>query len=85
MPAFLVKDNFDNLSLISEYEGPVLLIHGKEDDLVPYEEAEKLLKASKNGKLISIRGGHNLSLNRPQFWDDHILPFLYENKLIEKM
>ena len=84
LPAFLVKDPFDNLSVISEYKGPVLLIHGENDDLVSYEESEKLLNASINGKFIGVKGDHNLPLNRITFWNDHILPFLYENNFIEK-
>ena len=37
-----IKDRFDNLSKISQVEAPTLLIHGKEDELVPPEHSENL-------------------------------------------
>ena len=41
---------------IERYEGPVLIIHGTEDEAVPYEYAEKALKLYKNAKLVTIDG-----------------------------
>ena len=82
LPSFLVKDSFDNLSVISNYDNPLLLIHGTEDDIIPFEESEKLLNASKNGGLVNLVGGHNLRLNSPAFWNDNIFPFLIKNNLI---
>ena len=82
LPKFLVKDPFDNLSVISNIDRPVLFIHGIDDDLIPYEESEKLLAASKNGMLIGIEGEHNLMLNRTSFWVNHIVPFLKRNDIL---
>ena len=41
---------------IARYKGPVLIIHGDEDEAVPYLYAEKALKLYKNAKLITIKG-----------------------------
>ena len=41
---------------IARYEGPVYIIHGVEDDCVPYSYAEKALKLYKNAKLTPIEG-----------------------------
>ncbi len=41
---------------IERYEGPVLIIHGDEDDSVPFMYAEKAVKLYKNAKLIPIHG-----------------------------
>ncbi len=40
---------------IARYHGPVLIIHGDEDEIVPYEYAEKAEKLYDNAKLIPIR------------------------------
>lgn len=82
LPKFLIKDHFDNLSVISNYKGPVLLVHGTEDDLIPFEESEKLHQAAENGKLISFKGGHNLRINWDLFWKDEVIPFLNENNIL---
>jgi alpha-beta hydrolase superfamily lysophospholipase len=46
---------------IPEVACPIYLIHGTEDEVVPYSSSQKLLKLIKtNGKLIAIEnGGHN--------------------------
>ena len=41
---------------IAKYNGPVLIIHGDEDYVVPFSYAEKALKLYKNAKLIPIHG-----------------------------
>jgi pimeloyl-ACP methyl ester carboxylesterase len=34
-PSFLLRDHFDNLSTVAHFAGPVLVIHGREDRLIP--------------------------------------------------
>ena len=41
---------------IDRYEGPVLIIHGDEDEAVPYSYGEKAAKLYKNAKLVTIHG-----------------------------
>ena len=41
---------------IDRYDGPVLIIHGDEDEAVPYLYGEKAAKLYKNAKLITIHG-----------------------------
>lgn len=65
-PGFLVLDPFDNLSVVSSYAGPVLLIHGKGDGLIPYTHGEALNRAARQGRLITYESGHNTT---PPSWD----------------
>jgi uncharacterized protein len=46
LPAFLVHTQFDNLSRIAQVKVPLLLIHGKNDELVPYKMGVKLFESS---------------------------------------
>ena len=58
-PGFLVRDPFDNLSVVSKYTGPVLIIHGKNDDVIPFSHAKILYKKCLKGKLIVYDCTHN--------------------------
>lgn len=41
---------------IARYNGPVLIIHGDEDECVPYEYGRKAAQMYKNGRLVTIKG-----------------------------
>ena len=41
---------------IERYDGPVLIIHGDEDEAVPYSYGVKAAKLYKNAKLVTIQG-----------------------------
>ena len=55
----------DEISAISPL--PLLLIHGRDDPVVPYRHAERLLAAAKQPKtLISYEGGHIQTFSRAE-------------------
>ncbi len=58
-PGFLVRDPFDNLSVVSTYTGPVLIIHGKNDDIIPFSHGKALYEKCLKGKLIVYDCSHN--------------------------
>jgi pimeloyl-ACP methyl ester carboxylesterase len=39
---------------------PVLLVHGRQDDTVPVDDAQRLLKAGSQTQLVLVEGGHDL-------------------------
>ena len=41
---------------IARYEGPVLIVHGDEDESVPYEYGQKAAKLYKNARLVTVKG-----------------------------
>lgn len=57
----LIRYKFDNLSKIQKVTCPILLFHGKGDDLIPIEHVDKLYeKCNKNkSELIKYDGDHN--------------------------
>jgi hypothetical protein len=82
-PSFLVRDPFDNLSVVGTYPGPVLVIHGKFDEVIPFSHGNALYKAAMKGKLITYDSGHNDCPPRWDiFWRD-MLSFLNEWDLID--
>lgn len=58
-PGALILDTFENLKLVQAYDGPVLIMHGEKDELIPYTHGLQLFDACKNGKLITYQCGHN--------------------------
>lgn len=59
LPSFLVRDPFDNLSVIKNYPGSVLILHGRSDEVIPFTHGQKLHKSVQNGKMIAYEAGHN--------------------------
>ena len=76
-PAFLVRDKFDSVASLQKFKGPILILHGDRDDIVPPSHARVLAAAAGNATLASMPCGHN-DCARPwaavrQFLDRHDL------------
>jgi fermentation-respiration switch protein FrsA (DUF1100 family) len=70
-PSFLMLDTFENIGVIKTYEKPVLIVHGKLDDIVPFHHGESLYKATQQGRLITYVCGHNdCPPDWHRFWND---------------
>ena len=59
LPGFLVFDPFDNLAFVRGYRGPILLVHGTRDAIVPVEHARALHAAAPLSELELLPCGHN--------------------------
>lgn len=59
LPGFLVRDRFDNRRAITEFDGPVLVMHGIDDDVIPYQHAEGLASAREGLGVTVIHCAHN--------------------------
>jgi hypothetical protein len=59
IPRFFIRDQFDNLSLVSTFAGPILVFHGTLDRLVPVTHGERLAAANPRAKLVRYEVGHN--------------------------
>ena len=58
-PAFLIRDPFDNLAAVRRYPGPVLVIHGSFDEIVPFSHGRALHAEAHNAKMVVYEAGHN--------------------------
>jgi pimeloyl-ACP methyl ester carboxylesterase len=71
VPPFLIRDPFDNLEAVRQYRGPLLLIHGRHDRIVPYENSVRLHRAAHNSSLLDYNAGHNdCPPDWKRFWKD---------------
>jgi pimeloyl-ACP methyl ester carboxylesterase len=67
-PSFLLRSHFDNLSSVQRFAGPVLVIHGRDDRLVPWQQGRRLAAAGANTTFKLYVCGHGC-------WDPEHLPF----------
>lgn len=59
LPPFLVRDRFACERDIATYPGPVLVLHGEHDDLVPFEHGRALADAAPNATFVPMNCAHN--------------------------
>lgn len=67
-PGFLVRDPFDNAAALRAFPGPVLVLHGTRDPLVPLSEGRALASASRRARFVPYDSGHD-------YWHPDRLPF----------
>jgi uncharacterized protein len=82
IPGFIVRDPFDNLSVVKNYNGPILIIHGKFDDVVSYHHGVELNRASKRTTMITYNCHHNDCPPDRNLYMKDIIQFLAQNKII---
>jgi uncharacterized protein len=69
----LVRDRFDSLSKAAALKLPTLVVHGEQDEVVPFSQGRTLAGAIHGAEWVSVpRAGHNDVLERP--WGD-VQPF----------
>ena len=85
VPGFLILDEFDNLAVIGSYRGPVLVVHGRNDDLIPYEHGVALCQEAQRGEMLTYDCRHNdCPPNWETFWRD-MKSFLIQAEIIESV
>lgn len=56
----LARYRYDTRAALIGLRCPLLILHSKEDEIVPYRQAQQLLAAAPEPKrLVELRGGHN--------------------------
>jgi uncharacterized protein len=78
-PSFLVRDKFDNVAALRNFTGPILILHGDRDDIVPPHHARALAAASANATLRFLPCGHN---DCPRPWTE-VRGFLDRHRLVD--
>ena len=59
VPPVLVRDRLDNRAAVAAFTGPMLLLHGVVDDIVPPDHARRLHAAAPHARLEWLPCGHN--------------------------
>jgi fermentation-respiration switch protein FrsA (DUF1100 family) len=84
IPWFLVRDPFDSVRVVREYNQPVLVMHGTADRIIPPGHASRLVNAATNpvSRLILYDVDHNTLPPNGPYWDD-IERFLKDAEVLE--
>ena len=59
VPGWLVRDPFDNLFALRSFRGPMLVLHGSADPIVPVGEGRALAGAVAGAEFHALPCGHN--------------------------
>jgi fermentation-respiration switch protein FrsA (DUF1100 family) len=59
VPGFLVRDRFDNRAALTQFQGPVLIFHGRHDDIIPFRHGEELARIAHDSRLVELDCAHN--------------------------
>jgi len=78
LPKVAALGRFDNLGAIRSYEGDLLVIHGRDDQILPFEMGAKLYTEAatlpERKRFVPLNAGHNDLLSRHKATlTDHIL------------
>lgn len=69
LPPFLVSDPFDNEAFLKTYDKPTLIMHGKQDTIIPYAHSLELKKIARQPTHLTFLCGHNnFPVNSPDHW-----------------
>ena len=75
VPDFLVANRFDTIDALREFRGPVLIVHGRHDLVIPFSHAQQLATAAPQARFAALDCGHN---DCPPQWE-LVLSFLAES------
>ncbi len=84
VPWFLVRDPYVGVPIVEQYDGPVLVMHGKLDRIVPPSNATRLADAAthEHSRLIWYDVDHNTLPSPKVYWQD-IEHFLKDAKILD--
>jgi pimeloyl-ACP methyl ester carboxylesterase len=70
-------DQTDQLERVGQHSRPVLVIWGKQDKTVPFDESEYMMQALPRGRLIAVEGsGHLPQWEQPNIVHPELIGFL---------
>lgn len=70
VPSFLVRYDMDNEINLRNVTVPILILHGTNDNVVPYEHGKELHSQKATSEFVSIDGGsHNDLAEHPLYWE----------------
>ena len=68
VPGFLCRHPFETERSLTGFDGPVLLVHGDRDPLVPAAHSRRLATVAPRAELLVLEGeGHVMGLDRPDY------------------
>lgn len=83
VPRVLLLDRYDSLGVIEKFACPILIMHGRRDNIVPYRQGLALHAAARHSQLITYDCGHNdFPPDWGVFWGD-VISFLRDQGIVK--
>lgn len=74
-----MKNRPDSTSMLSEIQVPTLIMHGNDDQIIPFEEVETMHNTIPYSELVVLPdAGHLLNLEQPALFNNALRNFLME-------
>ena len=72
-----LRDRRDATEVVSSFEGPLVVVVGDQDDLLPVDEARGIAESASDGRLEVVEGaGHVVSADAPGRFNEILLELL---------
>ena len=69
VPTALLRYRMRSDLWMVKVSAPVLIVHGREDEVIPFDQGERLSGLAKNGQFVALPGAHHNDIDAyPQFW-----------------
>jgi pimeloyl-ACP methyl ester carboxylesterase len=65
-PGAIIRDRFDNRKSLASFRGPLLVLHGRHDTIVPFAHGKELATIVPGATFVELNCGHN---DCPRSWD----------------
>lgn len=76
-PAFLLRDRHENAATIARVKGPVLIVHARDDQVIPFEQGERMAAAARVALTALPAGDHQIAFDRTV--SDRVADHILEN------
>jgi fermentation-respiration switch protein FrsA (DUF1100 family) len=78
---WLLRERYDNLAKVPGLRCPLLAVHSRGDELVPFSMGRALFEAAPGPKrFLESRGGHNDGFLETPLWSREIADFIFESR-----
>jgi pimeloyl-ACP methyl ester carboxylesterase len=72
-----LRDRPDATDVVASFVGPLVIVVGDQDDILPVDEARQIAESAPNGKLEVVEAaGHLVSLDAPERFNEILLELL---------
>jgi pimeloyl-ACP methyl ester carboxylesterase len=72
-----LRDRPDATDVVASFAGPLLVVVGDQDDILPVDEARQIAESAPNGRLEVVEGaGHLVNVDAPERFNEILLELL---------
>jgi pimeloyl-ACP methyl ester carboxylesterase len=72
-----LRDRHDATEVVSSFEGPLVVVVGDQDEILPVDEARQIAESAPDGRLEVVEGaGHVVSVDAPEQFNEILLRLL---------